>query len=139
MSRSPGRGFDSATERWSGVGPYYAMFPVRFADEIIERYTKHGDTVLDPFAGRGTSVFSAAAHGRTGIGVEVNPVGGFYAKEKLRPASEPWVIEKIEELARPASRFRRSAAKLPPFFHYCFPPKVQDFLLPARHRLDWRR
>src|SRR5437763_13914765 len=114
MSRSPGRGFDSATERWSGVGPYYAMFPVRLADEIIERYTKLGDTVLDPFAGRGTSVFSAAAHGRTGIGVEVNPVGWVYAQAKLRPASETSVIETIEELARHAFRFRRSVAKLPP-------------------------
>lgn len=139
MSSSPGRGFDSATERWSGVGPYYAMFPVRFANEIVQRYTRQGDTVLDPFAGRGTSVFSAAAHGRTGIGIEVNPVGWVYARAKLKPASETSVIETIEELARHAFRFRRSAKKLPPFFHHCFTPKVQEFLLCARHRLDWKR
>jgi DNA modification methylase len=138
MSSSPGRGFDSATERWSGVGPYYAMFPVRFANEIVQRYTKQGDTVLDPFAGRGTSLFSAAAHGRTGIGVEINPVGWVYSRAKLNTACESAVIETIDELARHAFRFRRSAANLPPFFHRCFTPKVQEFLLSARHRLDWK-
>jgi DNA methylase len=136
---SSGRGFDSATDRWSGVGPYYAMFPVRFADEIVQTYTRPGDTVLDPFAGRGTSVFSAAAQGRTGIGIEVNPVGWVYARAKLNPATEQAVVRRIEDLGRHAFRYRRSAAQLSPFFHGCFTPRVQEFLLSARHRLDWKK
>src|SRR5262249_52409471 len=55
---------------WAGVGPYYAMFPAEFADQVIAKHTKEGDTALDPFAGRGTAVFSAATQGRRGIGVE---------------------------------------------------------------------
>jgi hypothetical protein len=132
------RTFDTAAGRWSGVGPYYAMFPVEFANTVVQRYTKPGDTVLDPFAGRGTSVFSAASHGRTGIGIEVNPVGWVYARTKLKPASKDLVIKKFGELARHAFRYRRSAAKLPSFFHYCYTPRVQEFLLSARHRLDWK-
>ncbi len=135
---SSGRGFGSAMDRWSGVGPYYAMFPVRFANEIIQTYTQPGETVIDPFAGRGTSIFAAASHGRTGIGIEVNPVGWVYARAKLCPATEEAVIEKIEELNRHAFLYRRSAAKLPPFFHYCFTQRVQEFLLAARERLGWR-
>jgi hypothetical protein len=138
MTKRASQGFDSATRRWSGVGPYYAMFPVGFADEIIQQYTQPGDTVLDPFAGRGTSIFSAASLGRIGIGVEVNPVGWVYARAKLKPADEAAVVNKLEEIGRHAFRHRRGAAKLPPFFHLCFAPRVREFLLSARHRLDWK-
>jgi DNA modification methylase len=68
------------------IGPYYAMFPTRFADAVIKKHTLPGDTVLDPFAGRGTAIFSAAALGRRGFGVEISPVGWIYAKAKLGPA-----------------------------------------------------
>jgi 16S rRNA G966 N2-methylase RsmD len=129
------RGYQTAEGRWSGVGPYYAMFPVSFANTVVERYTRPGDTVLDPFAGRGTSLFSAASRGRNGIGIEVNPVGWVYARTKLKPAREGAVEKKIKELGSHAFRYRRSAAKLPPFFHHCFSPPVQEFLLAARSRL----
>ena len=59
--------YDSAAGRWQGVGPYYAMFPTHFADGVIAQHTSPGDIVLDPFAGRGTAVFSAAHQGRQGI------------------------------------------------------------------------
>lgn len=133
-----GREYDTAEGRWSGVGPYYAMFPVGFANTVVRRYTRPGDTVLDPFAGRGTSVFSAATQGRTGIGIELNPVGWVYARTKLKPAGEDAVVERFKELGRLAFRYRRSAQKLPPFFHHCYSPRVQEFLLAARHRLDWK-
>jgi len=39
---------------------------------LIERYSKEGDTVLDATAGSFTSVFTAEALGRKGIGIETN-------------------------------------------------------------------
>jgi DNA modification methylase len=60
--------YATAESRWVGVGTYYAMFPARFADRVIEKYTQRGDTVIDPFAGRGTALFSAAVKGRHGLG-----------------------------------------------------------------------
>jgi len=45
---------------------------------LIERYSKPGDTVLDPTAGSFASVFTAERLGRTGIGIEKDE--GFYAK-----------------------------------------------------------
>ncbi len=67
--------FNTAASRWAGVGPYYAMFPKAFCDAVIENYCKRGDTVLDPFAGRGTALYSAAISGRRALGIELNPVG----------------------------------------------------------------
>jgi DNA modification methylase len=45
---------------------------------LIERYSKEGDTVLDPTAGSFASVFTAERLGRIGIGMEMDR--GFYEK-----------------------------------------------------------
>lgn len=42
-------------------------------DTVIDRYTAPGDTVLDPFAGYGTTLDRAVALGREAIGVELLP------------------------------------------------------------------
>lgn len=133
------RSFGTAAERWSGVGPYYAMFPVTFANAVIGEYTEPGDTVLDPFAGRGTAPFSAATLGRVGIGIELNPVGWVYGATKLRPAPEADVVARLQEIADERYRFRLAARRLPEFFQHCFDPRVLSFLLSARQSLDWRR
>lgn len=137
MSKAGGR-YSTAAARWAGVGPYYAMFPAAFADKVVLRYTKPGDAVLDPFTGRGTSVFSAAVHNRRGIGIEINPVGWVYSATKLRPASEERVATRLLELAASAYRYRKTAAGMPEFFRWCYQPNVLEFLLAARAQLDWR-
>jgi site-specific DNA-methyltransferase (adenine-specific) len=45
---------------------------------LLERYSKEGDTILDPTAGSFASVFTAERMGRIGIGIEMNEE--FYAK-----------------------------------------------------------
>ncbi len=131
--------FDTAEKRWAGVGPYYAMFPVKFADEVIEQYTKEGDIVLDPFAGRATSIYSATIHRRTGIGIELNPVGWIYGKTKLHPASQEMVENRLLELAKTADEYNEAAGNLPEFFHLCFSQNVRKFLLAARDQLNWKQ
>src|SRR3712207_6053363 len=103
------RTYGRAIDRWAGVGPYYAMFPVPFADEVVQRYTAPGDAVLDPFAGRGTAVFSAAAHGRHGVGVELNPVGWIYGRAKLRSAPKEDVVRRLAELGQHAAHYDENA------------------------------
>jgi hypothetical protein len=131
--------YGTAASRWAGVGPYYAMFPVSFAVSAVREYTKPGDCVFDPFAGRATSLFAAASEGRFGVGIEINPVGWVYGKAKLQTAKYEDVQERIRWLGKQANRYRDSAKKLPPFFHSCFSPDVQSFLLGARDLLQWRR
>src|SRR5205823_10966903 len=86
------RPLSTAVDRWAGIGPYYAMFPVPFAFDVIDRYTPHGGRVLDPFAGRGSSVYAAAATGREALGIEINRVGWVYSQAKLAPASHEQVL-----------------------------------------------
>ncbi len=135
---TPSRKFTTAERRWAGVGPYYAMFPVDFADSMVRNYTSPGATVLDPFAGRGTAIFSAAANERTGIGIELNPVGWVYAQAKLHTASKSDVIDRLRHIGRLASN-RTSKPPLPPFFARAFTIEVRRFLAVARKHLQWRQ
>jgi hypothetical protein len=115
------------------------MFPIHFADAVIKEHTAAGDTVLDPFAGRGTAIFSAAALGRRGFGVEISPVGWVYAKTKLGPAPLEKVEGRLLEIAEASREYTEQALSLPKFFKKCFSPFVRQFLLAARDGLDWRR
>ena len=56
---------------------YMAMFPPRLPHYFIQRFTNPGDTVLDPFSGRGTTPTQACAEGRIGIAGDLNFVALF--------------------------------------------------------------
>jgi site-specific DNA-methyltransferase (adenine-specific) len=49
---------------------------------LIERYSKEGDTILDPTFGSGNSVFTAVELGRNAIGIEKDEI--FFEKAKNR-------------------------------------------------------
>lgn len=121
------------------MGPYYAMFPLSFARQVINDFSEPGDTVLDPFAGRGTAVFCAYESGREGIGIEHNPLGWIYGSTKLRPAPEDNVMKRLREIYADSHKSIAEAEALPEFFLFCFSRTVRAFLLTARQQLDWRR
>src|ERR1700741_3798340 len=105
--------------RWASLGPYYAMFPIEFARKVITNYTSPGDLVLDPFCGRGTSIFCAGEGGRNGLGIEINPVGWLYARVKINPAPRKLVERRLAEISQLAgdSKYLQS---LPRFFRNCY-------------------
>ncbi|MDR1830144.1 MAG: site-specific DNA-methyltransferase [Candidatus Fibromonas sp.] len=50
-----------------------AAFPDALPEWFIKLFTKEGDTVLDPFAGSGTTLFVAEKMNRNSIGIEIMP------------------------------------------------------------------
>ncbi len=50
-----------------------APFPLPLAERLVRMFSFVGDTILDPFAGTGTTNLAAARWGRNSIGVEVVP------------------------------------------------------------------
>jgi site-specific DNA-methyltransferase (adenine-specific) len=54
--------------------------PIELYKWLIQRYSKEGDTILDPTFGSGNSVFTAVELGRKAIGIEKDK--GFYDKAK---------------------------------------------------------
>ncbi len=51
---------------------HIAMFPVELPRRLIRMFSFVGETVLDPFAGSGTTIVAAEEEQRRGIGIEVN-------------------------------------------------------------------
>jgi site-specific DNA-methyltransferase (adenine-specific) len=49
-----------------------APFPVELASRLVRMFSFHGDTVLDPFCGTGTTMIAALRYGRNSIGVEID-------------------------------------------------------------------
>lgn len=49
-----------------------APFPYELAHRLVRMFSFHGDTVLDPFCGTGTTVLAAMKTGRNGIGIDVD-------------------------------------------------------------------
>jgi DNA modification methylase len=128
----------TAIGRWSGLGPYYAMFPKEFAFNVVEAFSKPGDAVLDPFAGRASSVYAAAALQRFGCGIEINPVGWLYGYVKLKPALKANVLKRIKNIGDIASSVEQEKLdELPEFFNVCYSPDVLCYLIAARKELRW--
>lgn len=66
----------SVIDNFNKAGHKKGTHPTQKPDDLyawlIERYSKEGDTILDPTAGSFASVFTAERMGRTGIGIEMN-------------------------------------------------------------------
>jgi len=52
---------------------HIAMFPEELPRRLIKMFAFTGDTVLDPFAGSGTTNLAAKKLGRNSVGYEINP------------------------------------------------------------------
>ena len=132
------RGFSNATGRWAAVGPYYAMFPLEFAFDVVREYSKPGQLVFDPFAGRASSVYAAATQKMHGLGIEINPVGWVYAQAKLNPAPLQDVEIRLKSLINLSKESVQQPVEHSDFFELCYSEKVLNFLLIARDELKWK-
>jgi len=72
---------------------YRACFKPQLPRFFIERLTKPGDTVYDPFMGRGTTLLEAALLERVPAGCDVNPLSRVLIQPRLRPP-------RLEEIAQ---------------------------------------
>lgn len=78
-------------DRRDASGAHHAGFWGNFVPQIpyqlMRRYTRRSDLVIDPFAGSGTTLIEARRLGRSAIGVELNPAVAEQTRATL--ASEP--------------------------------------------------
>ncbi len=65
-----------------------APFPLELPHRCIKLFSFVGDTVLDPFAGSGTTLIAAAMLNRIGIGVEIDPRYCELAKKRILSEQE---------------------------------------------------
>src|SRR2546427_3662370 len=76
---------------------YRACFKPQLPRFFIERLTRPGEIVYDPFMGRGTTVVEAALLGRVPFGADINPLSIVLARPRLAP---PFLNEVADRLAQ---------------------------------------
>jgi DNA modification methylase len=72
---------------------YPAKFIPQIVSSLIEKYTRKGDLVADPFGGCGTTLVESKVMGRPSVGVDINPVAVLITKAKITTI-EPLKLEK---------------------------------------------
>jgi len=77
--------FPGAAKQWSGDVQHQAPYPLELPKRLIKMYSVIDDTVLDPFAGTGTTAEAAKATGRKSISYEINVEFRRLIEDKLRP------------------------------------------------------
>lgn len=97
---------------------YLFRFPAKFHPPVVrallERYTRPGEVVLDPFCGSGTLLVEAAISGRSSIGSDVDPIAVLVAQAKTHrygaahlKRSADALTTALADLPRPKEEYER--------------------------------
>lgn len=127
--------------RFHALCSYFAMFPESFAEHWISRLSEEGDTILDPFCGRGTAPFQALLMGRNSIGCDTNAVAYCISRAKTNAPPLAAVMRRIGRLEESfdARTCRKEREELPKFFHFAFHKNTLSQLIHVRQSLDYRK
>jgi hypothetical protein len=93
---------------------YRACYKPQLPRHFIERLTRPGDRVYDPFSGRGTTALEAALLGRRVAANDVNPLARMLAEPRLTPPEPAEVAERLRAIPRAG---RPDDLDLSMFFH----------------------
>lgn len=125
--------------RFHSICPYFAMFPESFVRRNVLAWSKRDDVILDPFSGRGTTVFESLVNGRRAIGCDTNPVAVCISKAKADPPKLADIKKRLIELESKSKRFTSKAVETKDeFFTLCFHEETLRQLLFLKKNLAWR-
>jgi len=102
---------------------YRACFKPQLPRFFIEAFTRPGERVYDPFAGRGTTPIEAALTGRRAIGNDVNPLSRLLIAPRLNPPTIREVARRLGDLERTLPPAADAPDDLLAFYH---PDTLQD-------------
>lgn len=101
---------------------YSAGFSAQWVEAIINQAKERGDvTVLDPFAGSGTTLIASEKLGIECYGIEAHPFVVRIARAKLLYHTDPDAyVEYIQKLIKCAENLQFSRYKYPDLIYKCF-------------------
>ncbi len=77
---------------------FRACFKPQLPRFFIERLTRPGEIVYDPFMGRGTTPLEAAMLGRVPFGCDVNPLSAVLTRPRLNPPTVEQIAGRLEQI-----------------------------------------
>ncbi len=94
---------------------YRACFKPQLPAYFIDRLTREGDLVYDPFSGRGTTAIETALRGRNAIANDINPLSALLALPRLEIPDLDLVENRLKSLRYQS--LAKSELDLKMFFH----------------------
>jgi SAM-dependent methyltransferase len=94
---------------------YRACYKPQLPRLFIERLTRPGDRVYDPFSGRGTTALEAALLGRRVAANDINPLSEILARPRLTPPDPGEVASRLAAI--PATGAPEAGVALSMFYH----------------------
>ncbi len=112
---------------------YRACFKAELPDYFITRYTSVGETVYDPFMGRGTTPIQAAIRGRVPVGMDINPISAIFTAPRLDVPELSEIEDRLDQLNLECTG--GTSEDLTMFYH----PATLDEILGLREYLRRRK
>ena len=110
--------------------PYRACFKPELPEYFISSLTSPGNTVYDPFSGRGTTMLQAALQGRKALGCDINPLSEFLVLPRLNPPLYGRILRQLKEINL-EGKIGNYPEELLTFYH----PKTLEQLIGLRNFL----
>jgi hypothetical protein len=115
------------------------MFPEAFVRRNLLAWSKPDDIVLDPFCGRGTTIFESLLNGRRAIGCDTNPVAFCLSRAKAAPPTLTDVLDRIAALEQKYAGYSHNVKERDDeFFALCFHEDTLRQIVFLRKKLEWR-
>lgn len=87
--------------------PYAAKFNPRIPCALLSEFSIPGQLILDPFAGSGTTLVEAMAHGCSAVGIDIHPLAALISRVKTRLLSHK-DLQEINRIADWAAEVARA-------------------------------
>ena len=94
---------------------YRACFKPQLPRFFIDRLTRPGDVVYDPFSGRGTTVLEAGLLGRRAVANDINPLSPLIARPRFFPPTISDLSDRLDAIRMDAGA--HADRDLSMFFH----------------------
>lgn len=129
MSRSLAYASENAL---NAICPYFTMFPLEYPLRVLRAHKKGAPVVMDPFCGRGTTLFAARKLGLASRGIDSSPIAVAIARAKLATVD----TQKVLGLARHyLTIYEDEAVPDNLFFRAAFHPNVLTHVCAIRRGL----
>jgi hypothetical protein len=115
----------------NAICPYFTMFPLEYPMRILTRHKKYNPVVVDPFCGRGTTIYAARKTKLRSYGFDISPIAVAIAKAKLSASTSSRVLDLAENL------IAREPTDIPDtsFFHFAYSKETLRDLCSLREGL----
>jgi hypothetical protein len=105
----------------NAICPYFTMFPLEYPLGVLKQYRWANPVVMDPFCGRGTTLFAARKLGLVARGIDSSPIAVAIARAKLAAVDTGNALELAK---RYMEEHERVAVPDNSFFRVAFHPDV---------------